>query len=222
MSTYPDQAVARRRSRGRPPKISQEAIVAAAIAVGLDRLTMARLAAELGVSTQALYGHVRGRDEVEALVRGALRDEVQAAPIDADDWRTWLEQFANVVRRSLGGSAAHVLDAPTADLALGERGIELLLAEGLRPDDAGRAIWLVFRLALLAGADPNDAALATLLADTGALLASGDRVAPATGAVQAALTASPDPDPDTFAFDLALILDGIEARIARTRPEELS
>jgi AcrR family transcriptional regulator len=220
MSTYPDQAVARRRSRGRPPKISQEAIVAAAIAVGLDRLTMARLAAELGVSTQALYGHVDGRDEVEALVRGALRDEVRAAPIEADHWRPWLEQFALVVRRSLGGSASHVLDAPTADLALGERGIELLLAEGLSADDAGRAIWLVFRLALLAGADPDGAALATLLADTGALLTSGDRVAPATAAVQAALAASPDPD--AFGFDLALVLDGIEARIARTRPEEPS
>lgn len=201
--------------------------MAAAIAVGLDRLTMAGLAAELGVSTQALYGHVRGRDEVEALVRSALRAQVEAAPIDADHWRPWLEQFAHVVRGSLGGSAAHVLDAPTADLALGERGIELLLAEGLTPDEAGRAIWLVFRLALLAGADPDDAALATLLADTGALLASGGRVAPATGAVQAALTASASAaDPaDAFAFDLALVLDGIEARTARTarsRPEEPS
>lgn len=203
--------------------------MAAAIAVGLDQLTMARLAAELGVSTQALYGHVAGRDEVEALVRGALRDQVQAAPIEADHWRPWLEQFAQVVRGSLGGSAAHVLDAPTADLALGERGIELLLAEGLTPDEAGRAIWLVFRLALLAGADPDDAALARLLADTGALLSSGGRVAPATGAVQAALSSSAASSTssasDAFAFDLALVLDGIEARTARTarpRPEEPS
>lgn len=228
MSTYPDRGVPRRRTRGRPPKISQQAIVDAAVSVGLDQLTMARLARELDVSTQALYGHVGGRAEVEALVRGALRAEVAATPIEADGWRPWLEEFAHVVRRSLVGSARTQGLAPALDLGFGERGLALLMAEGLDAEEAGRAVWLVFRTALGAGPGTgDDVALARFVARTEAVTGSAGRRGkrlPATEAVRAALAGRSGAlaATDTFSFDLATVLDGIEARIARrpTRSQE--
>ena len=54
------------RRRGRPPKLSVPAIVAAAIELldreGPDALTMRRLGAELGVEAMSLYRHVPSRD----------------------------------------------------------------------------------------------------------------------------------------------------------------
>ena len=65
--------------RGRPPRLSRPAIVAAAQAVverdGVEALTMRRVAEELGASPMALYRHVRGKDELLVL----LLDELAAA-----------------------------------------------------------------------------------------------------------------------------------------------
>lgn len=57
-----------RRGRGRPPKISQERIVEAAIELGLDSFSMQGIAEHLGVTAPALYSHVAGREQVLDLV----------------------------------------------------------------------------------------------------------------------------------------------------------
>jgi len=50
------------RRRGRPPRVSRDQILAAALRIvdanGLDQLTMRRLGAELGVDPMTIYGHV--------------------------------------------------------------------------------------------------------------------------------------------------------------------
>ncbi|MFB8275425.1 TetR/AcrR family transcriptional regulator [Nocardia colli] len=57
---------------GRPPRLSQEAIVAAADQVlrteGADSLSMRRVAKELGSTPMALYHHVRDKDELLLLL----------------------------------------------------------------------------------------------------------------------------------------------------------
>lgn len=54
-------------ARGRPPRVSAERIVAAAIDIGLSRVTLAEVARRLGVTVPALYRHVRNRDEIVKL-----------------------------------------------------------------------------------------------------------------------------------------------------------
>src|SRR5690606_29584973 len=94
---------------------------------------------------------------------------------------------------------------------VGERGLQLLIDRGMSPAEAGRAVWLVFRLALTAGPRPA-AALAGLVDDTGSALGpDGAGHLPATLAVHDALAA--DPVHDTFDHDLQIVLDGIAARL---------
>jgi AcrR family transcriptional regulator len=72
--------------------LSREAIVAAAVALadraGLARLSMRRLAADLGVEAMSLYNHVRNKDDlvdamVEAVLAGIARPAAGAAWRDA-------------------------------------------------------------------------------------------------------------------------------------------
>lgn len=183
---------------------------------------MQAVATRLGVSPATLYSHVGGRDEISALVDAELRERLRRFDPDAGDWRAWLRGFAHLVRDELGPSAAALLtDQATApasrsagDLAAGEEGLELLLAQGLTPQEAGRVLWLVFRVALTATPGPRRS-LDRFVADTAAVVEPD--AAPATRAVQHALTT--DGPGDTLDLDLDLVLDGIARRIAdRSHP----
>ena len=207
------------RGPGRPARIGRRQIVDAAVDLGLDAFTMQGIAERLGVSTPSLYSHVAGRDEVLDLVRAALVARMQAFASEADAWRGWLIDFAAAVRQHLAPSASVLAadlrgPATTLRLGVGEQGLQLLLDQGLTPVEAGRAVWLVFRLALTAGPRPT-AALAGLLDDTGSVLAPTTAAGfPATSAVHDALVA--DGLHDTFDHDLAVVLDGIAARVGST------
>ena len=70
-----------RRRRGRPAKLSREAIVAAALALldreGADALTMRRLGGELGVEAMSLYRHVADRAALLEGLADQLSSEVE-------------------------------------------------------------------------------------------------------------------------------------------------
>ncbi|SFF51076.1 transcriptional regulator, TetR family [Fontimonas thermophila] len=52
---------------GRPPRVSAQAIIEAAIAIGLEGVTLKQVADRLGVAVATLYRHVRNRDELVRL-----------------------------------------------------------------------------------------------------------------------------------------------------------
>jgi TetR/AcrR family tetracycline transcriptional repressor len=70
--------------------------------VGLDGLTVRRLAAELGVRSPALYWHIRTKQE---LLDGMADLIVQTAgmglPRDGESWQDWLTRRARAYRTSL-------------------------------------------------------------------------------------------------------------------------
>lgn len=210
------------RRRGRPPRIDLDQIVGAAIALGLDSFTMQGIADRLGVTSPALYSHVAGRDQVLDLANAELRARLEDFSSPAADWRAWLIDFAELIREHLAPSASTLmvdLHAPgTADqVGIGERGLQLLIDEGLSPSEAGCAVWLIFRIALTAGPEQRTS-LSSYVDDTGHVLGPdpGGRL-PATQAVHAAFV-STGPH-DTFAFDLRVALDGLAARIASDPPQ---
>jgi AcrR family transcriptional regulator len=86
--------------RGRKPSLGVEDITAAAIrladAEGLVAVSMARVAAELGNSTMALYRHVKSKDELLLLMSDAAVEEPPELPADGD-WRGQLTAWAYAV-----------------------------------------------------------------------------------------------------------------------------
>ncbi|MER7769209.1 TetR/AcrR family transcriptional regulator [Kitasatospora sp. NPDC096140] len=66
------QPAAPRKATGRPPRISREEVVGAARRIvteeGVGKLTMRRLAAEVGSTPMALYHHVRDKEELLVLL----------------------------------------------------------------------------------------------------------------------------------------------------------
>jgi AcrR family transcriptional regulator len=77
--------------RGRPPQLSRQAVVEAALALidaeGLDALTMRRLGAELGVEGMALYTYVSSKDELLTAVGEQIVREFAPAAVPAPDWK---------------------------------------------------------------------------------------------------------------------------------------
>ncbi len=138
------------RVRHKRPTLDQGQVVQAALAlldeVGLDELTMRRLAERLGVKAASLYRHVRNKEELLAL----LGDEISAAiplPRRHGSWREQLVESAWNVRRGLLAhrDAARVLASTPPAGPRRLRHIEAILrtlrAAGLTDRDTARAAY---------------------------------------------------------------------------------
>src|SRR5437867_13029130 len=81
----------------RPTALDQERVVRTALAlldeVGLDGLTMRRLADELGVQAASLYWHLRDKEELLDLLADAICEEMPT-PRREGSWREQLTAFA--------------------------------------------------------------------------------------------------------------------------------
>jgi AcrR family transcriptional regulator len=202
--------------RGRPPQISRDDVVGAALAIGLDRFTMTSVAERLGVTTPALYTHVSSRDELLTLVSSELVQRIEG-DLDADgDWRAFLTSLARAVRNAMTWSHWAVMSSfegpSTAGLAIGERGLGILTDAGFAPSDAARAIWLVLRLALTAG--PSTSPSVEHMRRAAPELADPPAELPFIRQAVAELGQGPDADP--FEWDLAVLLDGLAGRLPET------
>ncbi len=85
-------------TRGRKPSLTIDRIVQAATAVadreGLAEMSMARVAAELGVGTMSLYTYVPAKAElIDLMVDMAFQS--RDLTTDADDWRARIQLFAD-------------------------------------------------------------------------------------------------------------------------------
>lgn len=147
MTIVPYRSSERRRKR-RPLDRSQ--LVRAALAlldeVGLDDLTMRRLADRLGVKAASLYRHVRDKNELLAL----MADEIAARipyPSGSGSWRDQLTEMAWNVRRGLRAhrDAARVVAAtpPAGPRRLQhiEALLKVLRDAGFSRRDAARAAY---------------------------------------------------------------------------------
>lgn len=91
-------APSRTRSRlGRPPKLRADAILDAAVELGLATFTVAQLGSRLGVSDGALYHHFPTRDAIVAAACSRLFAGVPTASATTA-WDTYLEQICAHVR----------------------------------------------------------------------------------------------------------------------------
>jgi AcrR family transcriptional regulator len=152
VTTEPEPAPSPRR-RGRPPRFTRVAVVAAAREIvereGIGALSMRRVATELDSSPMAIYRHVRDKDELLVLLLDALAREVPRPALSRDP-RTRLHQVCRAMHDGLAEHAWVVEVLAQGDLIapsilwLVEEIVAGLMTCGLSPAGAAdgyRAIW---------------------------------------------------------------------------------
>ncbi|WP_174291222.1 TetR family transcriptional regulator [Sphingomonas bacterium] len=173
MNTRSLASVSHRRVAGRPRRLTLQAIVDAACAIGIERVEMAALAERLGVGVATLYGYVRGREHLLELVadqrgrrellvdRGQPWDELlrEHAAGSFVIYTVWPQLVALMMHGGLGREA----EAPYLDHLLA-----LLLDRGIASSDAlllyyrvnqiviGAAVGAAYARAVAAGSQATD------------------------------------------------------------------
>ncbi|GAB3646661.1 TetR/AcrR family transcriptional regulator [Streptomyces sparsus] len=226
-----------RPGKGRRPGLSVDRIVATAVEVadaeGLGALTMSRVAAELGVSTMALYRYVAAKDDLLVLMEDAAAGDPPPPPGPGEDWRAgitrWAWAYREMLHRNLWMLRIPVSTPPVTpnSVAWTEVGLNCLAGTGL---DAG-ARWGV--LTLVSGYVRSEASLTADMA--AAARAAGTTLVEATaayGLLLGRLTADgrfpavgeaigsgalnePGSPQQDFTFGLGLVLDGVESYVTR-------
>jgi AcrR family transcriptional regulator len=138
--------------RGPKPAMSVRAIAAAAVELadreGLDAVTMAAVARQLGFTTMSLYRYVESRQDLV----GAMVDEALGAPPKPNRRRAWRGQVEDWARAEAGQLFAHpwVLDVRTPSPPVGphvlewmELGFAVLARSGLPPQQAADALLII-------------------------------------------------------------------------------
>ncbi|NEC10531.1 TetR/AcrR family transcriptional regulator [Streptomyces sp. SID7909] len=148
------QPSASRRTPGRPPRISREAIIGTARRIveeeGVHRLTMRRLATEVGSTPMALYHHVRDKEELLVLLLDDYAVRALHRPALPADPRERVVAAATAIHEALA-ACPWIVEVLTADdlmsksaLWFVEQIVSGLVEGGLSLDEAVhgyRAIW---------------------------------------------------------------------------------
>jgi AcrR family transcriptional regulator len=220
------------RKPGPQPRYTREQVAERALALmdehGPGRLTMRRLAADLGMSTMALYRYFPNR---EALIDAAIEVAAPEVTLPEPGAAPWKEQLAGLARHLYQAGVRHPtialerfsrpLQSPSA-MKVTDLAIALLLRAGLGERDAVAA----FKSLLI---HTFGAAAITASESRGAVRRSASQVHqaipaglfPAMAQVATELDAALGSD-DAFELGLLMLLDGVERQAATTsadRPE---
>ena len=233
-----------RGKRGPRPALSADAIVAAAVRIadaeGLEAVSMARVAHELGFTTMSLYRHVASKDELLQLMWNASTLGAEKLVLEGDGWRPRLRMWA-LIQREVLDRHPWITQMPMAVPPVGpnslhfvERGLESLDGTGLADSDKIRVIGLLSSYSLSEARMAHDAPRAAQ-ASARAREAEGTNSAPP--AFEALLRelvdektyprlhrlaweshgASEASEREEYLFGVDMILDGVQALIDRTR-----
>ena len=234
-----------RGKRGPRPGLSADAIVEAAVRIadadGLEAISMARVAAELGFTTMSLYRYVASKDELLQLMFNASALGAETLVIEGDDWRSRLRSWA-VIQREMLDRHPWITQMPMPapplapnSLHFVERALAVLDGTGLADSEKLRTIGLLSSYTLSEARFANDAARAAAAAAKAAA-ESGSSEAPGPPITYelllralvdeqtfpnlyriawSASSADPLTEREEFLAGVDLILDGVQALIDR-------
>lgn len=224
--------------RGRPAELDADRVVGAAVDLadreGLDGVTLQKVAQALGFTKMSLYRHVGSKEELVELMADHATGSVPG--LDADSWRDGVHWWAAAIRARY---AEHpwlvevpVVGPPRGPNAIGwmDAFLRVLRDTGLDPGTKAGVLVVVsgyVRNAIQQGRQMAEGRHGTGLsqADTEhdygralAALVHPERFPEAALLFKAgAFETEPgeNPEDQDFVFGLDLILDGVEAAIAR-------
>lgn len=187
MPTVPSKTASGRPTRGRPPRLSRQAILTAGLGL-LERspsepLTLSRIAEEVDAVPAALYRHIGSHDELLDGILGLVLDGIRFEIRTRGSWQTQVKDWMSCVR-------AHLLHYPAVVSLIGRTGrtspawfdatavlVEILERAGLRGKQLAHTYLWICEVTM--GCIVNEAVL------------------PYPDQVRAAMNASPEMSPDT-------------------------
>lgn len=208
-----------RRRTGRPPLTDRATLLAAALRIGFADLTVGAVTSEVGVKYSTFYRHF---PSFEALVSDAVDAVLAEAtfPEPGPPWREYIAQICSTMFDLMDrnpGLAQAVVSLPTRPqrlVALFCRLTDALLAAGFTPKDTALGATATFEVALQPWIDSPGA-------DTGkrARVEQAQVTAePLDDRVRKVFVDGVDEPPRQWIADkMDLVVDGLEARLARTR-----
>ena len=195
--------------------------------VGLEGLTVRRLAAELGVQSPALYWHLRSKQELlDGMADAIIVAAGMGPPRAGESWRNWLARRARAYRSSLLAhrDGARVVSGgqllSPATIRMFDEELTAMVGRGFTPALALRTIMAIahyvtgFVLQEQSSRQGDAEPSPEQLAELAGLLDGG---ASATLAMAIREGGSP-PDDDAFEHGLRALIDGTTAALARQRP----
>jgi AcrR family transcriptional regulator len=230
--------------RGPRPGLSADAIVDAAIrladAEGLEGVSMARVAAELGFTTMSLYRYVTSKEELLQLMWNGSARGVESLVLEGDGWRDQLRMWA-IVQRDMIDRHPWITQMPMAappmapnSMIFVELGLGAMDGTPLADGDKLRFIGLISSYTLSEARMANDErraeqeqgapawtydALLRELADEATYprlhKIAWTRPDPGSGSGSGGGPGGPPSEREEFLFGIDRILDGIQAYMDR-------
>lgn len=202
-------------------KLTRERVAAATLALlaqeGAERISMRRVAGELGVGTMTLYGYFRDKDELMDAAVDLACAEIDVPPTTGP-WKDGLRELSYEILRVLRRyPVAHQIRARGPMISAGalrstEAGLEILQRAGFSQVESAQAWRLLFTYvfgfaaftpAALSASQQGD--IETRLA--GMSVADLPKVSAAAAEGAAAMTGD-----EAFGYGLEAILSGLEAQ----------
>lgn len=152
--------------RGRSVEEVVEAAIGIADRDGLETVSMARVAQELGLTPMSLYRYVASKDELLQLMWNASAEGVAAFELEGEGWRSrlrsWVEAQRATIDRHPWITQMPMAAPPTApnSLLFVEKGLEALDDTDLAEADKLRVIGLLSSYSLSEARMADDAARA--------------------------------------------------------------
>lgn len=195
------------RPKGRPPTLTEDQIVDAALAVirteGLEALTMRRFARELGRSQMAVYSHVADKQQLLDLVARATMADVEIPTEGSweEQLRSLIDNIDRQLRRQPGIAGLLLQRMLHADQRIVDAVMAILLDAGFSEREALLAYAMIHTY-LFGRYQVTMAPSATVESDLPPALA---QVTPHLTQLRGA---------DYFNFGIDTLIDGLRARLA--------
>ncbi|WP_307854570.1 TetR/AcrR family transcriptional regulator [Rhodococcus sp. B50] len=203
-----------RKARGRPPSLTEDQIVDAALEIirsqGLDALSMRRLSQRLGRSQMAAYSYVADKQELLDLVAQRTLVDVQVPDESAGPWdcrlRMLIDGIDSQLRRNPGIAGFLLQRMLHSDRRLVDAFMAILLSAGLREPQVLLSYAMIHTYLF----GRYQVALAEVPRDTTDLPPALAQVMPHLTGLRGA---------DYYTFGIETLIDGLRARVTENSPE---
>lgn len=137
---------------GRPPRVSVQSIIAAALQIGLEHASLKQIADHLNVAPATLYRHVRNRNELLRLAAFELTLARRLPQGAAEHWSQLATRYAETLFESFCAEPQLMSEllkgrlGPHAEIDLLEQFLDTITEQGF---DIAQGVWLFHAIGTL-------------------------------------------------------------------------